>query len=431
MDDKILGMFYAGVMGDILGSPYEFYKAYYLHGEDKINTRDENPSPYFLEEKVYIPFRFATTEIEPFSYSDDTSMTIKLLESLVDRNFFFKEKHVIENYQRYANTPRCALGKNTRELLKDVTTYNGYLARFNKKFTSKEIKDSCQSNGCIMRASPLIFARNHEDAVKRDVYLTNPNSISYHCVLLYVKYLRHEIFDEEIDFDRKYNKEVVKFYQYAIDGEIIKMDHNNKGWVVYCLYLAIYMYTHVNSYEEAVDIFFDKFWKLEPEKGSKSPVSDTDTLLTVALSLLGAKLGLKKMKEEKSFASNLKKMEKFDDEIWECLDFTLTHVESIYTTNVVRIRRKDGKVVQDCDLYIGRAQNQGGWNLKASKWQNPFPLKSYSLEESLELYENHVRENLYDDLHELEGLTLGCWCDQGERDKESCHGHVLIRLLKE
>ena len=33
---------------------------------------------------------------------------------------------------------------------------------------------------------------------------------------------------------------------------------------------------------------------------------------------------------------------------------------------VVRPRVKGGVIVQDCDIYIGRKQTQGGWNLKES-----------------------------------------------------------------
>jgi hypothetical protein len=41
-------------------------------------------------------------------------------------------------------------------------------------------------------------------------------------------------------------------------------------------------------------------------------------------------------------------------------------------TEVVKLRRSGGQLVQGCDVYIGRAINQGGWNLPCSKWHNPF-----------------------------------------------------------
>lgn len=97
-------------------------------------------------------------------------------------------------------------------------------------------------------------------------------------------------------------------------------------------------------------------------------------------------------------------------------------------TTVVRIRRKDGKIVQDCDIYIGRQCNMGGWRLPKSKWHNPYSAKKYSREESLIKYEEHIRSDpaLYSQLGELEGKILGCWCHP-----QSCHGDILVKLLKE
>lgn len=75
-------------------------------------------------------------------------------------------------------------------------------------------------------------------------------------------------------------------------------------------------------------------------------------------------------------------------------------------------------------VYIGRNVVYVG--VSASKWANPFSVKTHGLEKCLELYEEHVRSNLYDDLKELNGKTLGCWCKP-----QSCHGDVLKRLLNE
>ena len=43
-------------------------------------------------------------------------------------------------------------------------------------------------------------------------------------------------------------------------------------------------------------------------------------------------------------------------------------------TTVVKIKRSQGVIVQDCDVYIGRACNQGGWNLPESIWKNPYTI---------------------------------------------------------
>ncbi len=97
-------------------------------------------------------------------------------------------------------------------------------------------------------------------------------------------------------------------------------------------------------------------------------------------------------------------------------------------SRVVRIRRKGGKVVQDCDIYIGRQCYMGGWRLSKSKWANPFSVKKYGREESLKLYREYILENdeLYHSLLELENKVLGCWCKPND-----CHGDILIELLYE
>ncbi len=106
-------------------------------------------------------------------------------------------------------------------------------------------------------------------------------------------------------------------------------------------------------------------------------------------------------------------------------------------TTLVRIRRSGGQVVQDCEVYIGRRINMGGWNLSASKWQNPYkPGVDGTIQEVLVLYEKHIRESgLINSLEELRGKELGCWCKfsphrTSEDNNTYCHGEVLMKLLR-
>lgn len=85
-------------------------------------------------------------------------------------------------------------------------------------------------------------------------------------------------------------------------------------------------------------------------------------------------------------------------------------------------------------LYIGRTMRIGSKNgpivIKQSKWKNPFKLNKNkdNIDEILDKYETHVRESsLYNDLNELNGKELGCWC----KGMNPCHGDVLIKLFKE
>lgn len=76
-------------------------------------------------------------------------------------------------------------------------------------------------------------------------------------------------------------------------------------------------------------------------------------------------------------------------------------------------------------LYIGRVNIYVEGAIK-SKWANPFPIND-NRKGCLEQYEKYIREsNLINDLHELNGKILGCWCHPLE-----CHGHILQKLFTE
>ncbi len=79
------------------------------------------------------------------------------------------------------------------------------------------------------------------------------------------------------------------------------------------------------------------------------------------------------------------------------------------------------------DVYIGRP----------SKWGNPFSheegtlakFKVNSRDEAVASYRKWITEgdgkHLLNDLHELDGKILGCWCKP-----KACHGDVLVELIE-
>lgn len=94
-------------------------------------------------------------------------------------------------------------------------------------------------------------------------------------------------------------------------------------------------------------------------------------------------------------------------------------------TRVVRMRRKGGKVVQDCDVYVGRRCTMGGWNLPESKWHNPFVARDRDRSVAAAQYREWIQKQpeLMAALGELKGKVLGCWCAP-----QSCHADVLAEL---
>lgn len=110
------------------------------------------------------------------------------------------------------------------------------------------------------------------------------------------------------------------------------------------------------------------------------------------------------------------------------MSFSPSAMDRPHPPRVVHLRRRKGLVIQNCDVYIGRALNMGGWRLKKSKWANPFSIKEVgSAEEAVRRYREYILSSpsLLNDLGELEGKTLGCWCTPNP-----CHGDVLVALFK-
>jgi len=82
------------------------------------------------------------------------------------------------------------------------------------------------------------------------------------------------------------------------------------------------------------------------------------------------------------------------------------------------------------DVYIGRP----------SKWGNPFThikdrntLAKFVVatrQDAVNAYRKWITDgdgrHLLQDLHELKGKTLGCWCSP-----LPCHGNVLVKLIEE
>lgn len=92
------------------------------------------------------------------------------------------------------------------------------------------------------------------------------------------------------------------------------------------------------------------------------------------------------------------------------------------------------------NLYVGRrgriwitdpvTKEKKIFHYSDSKWANPYKVGDkpgqYTLEKSIDLYKDHlIASNLIDDIDELEGKRLGCFCLQNK----PCHAQVLVELF--
>jgi hypothetical protein len=66
-----------------------------------------------------------------------------------------------------------------------------------------------------------------------------------------------------------------------------------------------------------------------------------------------------------------------------------------------------------------------------SKWHNPYKLKDHG-DQTLPLFEQYIRSVPFlDEIEELRGKNLGCWCVEPGKPEIQCHGHILVRILNE
>ena len=98
-------------------------------------------------------------------------------------------------------------------------------------------------------------------------------------------------------------------------------------------------------------------------------------------------------------------------------------------TSLVHLTQSKGRVCQGCDVYVGPKVNNSEWISLQSLWSNPFDLHDLTPMWHNEMYSRHIDHTPYlrNSLHKLVGKHLGCLCS----DHENCHGHILVKKIKE
>ena len=273
MNDQIKGMIYGCMLGDSLGIPFEFYHSSPKHEYDGS----------VLNKDVTINFRWSSVFCPAGAVSDDSEMTLILLKYLLDNGNVYNRDQVLLAYLEWARDAKM-IGKNTRALFKGIKTIKGYEARMAKM----ENKDTMQSNGSLMRASPLILNVKSSDT---DVNLTNPNGINRRLNKIYIHVLlminegktRAEIisFLKELQTNYPIIRELLTDIITGVKRNIVEQ----KRWVGNSFYISLYTYLHFNDIEKGFEYIIT-------QKGS-----DTDTNACIYGALAGLELGYSKLFE--------------------------------------------------------------------------------------------------------------------------------------
>lgn len=287
--DRIKGMLYAAALGDALGAPHEFVRL------------RKNVYTGKLQHRLIFFNRF-NNKITAYSVgqvTDDTEMSMCILESLKETNWKYDSKNTVMKYIEWANSGTKSMGRNIKSLFKGIKTYRGYLKRYEKNFCID--KEIFQSNGALMRCGILTLLKD-ETSVIEDCDLTNPSSVARDCN----KIFRHAILSvmsPELTKDKIIeilhlvaDTEVLKTYlKYAMDGVCISVDNKHKGWCVYGIYLTFFALKKFDNFKDSIDYIIKQF-------------GDTDTNACIAGYLLGAYYGFEEINKDPTTKENFRIM---------------------------------------------------------------------------------------------------------------------------
>lgn len=271
--DKVRGMLMGAFLGDALGAPHEFRVNAKVPYTGKLEHNAFNISKYQGRQSLQVS-----------QVSDDSELILTLLRSIIKDQKYIRD-NVIMSYLKWANSGGWMIGKNTRALLKGVTTLKGYQNRVAKHGLTS------QSNGALMRCSPLALL-NDNDCVLQDLSITNFNAVCADCELIYVAALRLALRgnDGMTIFNHVYDlvqtAEVKAVFDQVLNNEPRNIAEN-KGWCLHGLWCSVTAMISFNSYSEAID------WVITAQKGS-----DTDTNACIAGALIGAILGFEALQSE-------------------------------------------------------------------------------------------------------------------------------------
>jgi ADP-ribosyl-[dinitrogen reductase] hydrolase len=264
--DRLRGAFYGCLIGDALGLPHERGKVPYTGVI----------LPHTHRSRFQGNRQFAHGQ-----FSDDGELMIALLGALVRGNGKYTREKAIKAYLEWANSGNPCMGRNTRELFHGVKTVAGYEKRFRKNFPTPEASEKAQSNGALMRCFGLVLVwlcdeTVGEEALKTDVYLSNPSTTCLVRELIYVRVCLQLVRGETPDLP--------PFRELIVTGA-------DKGWVVYAQELA-FQSLRFDSFQAGID------WVIQQG-------GDTDTNAAIAGVLLGAKFGYQAMLREEKTRENL------------------------------------------------------------------------------------------------------------------------------
>ncbi|SDY79264.1 ADP-ribosylglycohydrolase family protein [Bacillus sp. 166amftsu] len=253
IQQRVLPTIYGGIIGDLLGVPVEFRKrdTFYI----------DNVSGY------------GTYNQPPGTWSDDTSLTLCLMENLIKEESIFCLMNKFIKYKEEGYwTPfgkMFDIGRSTDEAI--IRFEEGYPL---EKCGGKAEFDN--GNGAIMRIAPLAFVLYNEfdfikkvEMIKKYTEITHAHPRAIVGSIIYIECLIRlyhnntsqeslevvkRLFDKNFDKSHKYQEEL-KHYSRLFENDFFRLPKNeilSDGYVVHTLEAAIWCFGNSTTFKEAV-----------------------------------------------------------------------------------------------------------------------------------------------------------------------------------
>lgn len=289
--DKIRGCIWGSLIGDALGTRYEF-----LSEREAIVAVDGDK-----ENNTVLPMLGGGPfGLKPGQITDDGELTVSLLKAISSNNGIYDANKVAESYLRWFKSNPFDIGRTTTQAFQiQDSMIRSNLPLYNIVLNNSRTHNmNSLSNGCLMRASPLgILAYFHpnpkliHNLATLDCSMTNPNTDCINAVEIYITviamvlmdYNKKQIYDGIMKIANEENKKIIKASwttrTVTKDHKIYTADGINMGYYGIALQNALYHLFHGTKFREAME-------------GTIMLGGDTDTNCCILGGILGAKYGL-------------------------------------------------------------------------------------------------------------------------------------------
>ncbi|MBP3870533.1 MAG: ADP-ribosylglycohydrolase family protein [Faecalicoccus sp.] len=287
MNTKTIDGVFGLAVADALGVPAEFKSR---------KSLKENPITDMVG--------YGTHHQPAGTWSDDTSMTIATMDSIIDKQGINYDDMMVK-FSDWMHTAKYTAGGVFFDIGGTTRSAIHNFERGNMALYCGEPYESANGNGSLMRILPVVLycyykKLSHKDEVEiinNASSITHAHEISKLGCMIYADYIKEILKGNSLlqaydnlnsqHYSRYYKPDTVYVYQRVLDGSLANLKEDeihSSGFVVHTLEAAIWCNLTSNSYKEAV-------------LKAVNLGDDTDTVAAVAGSIAGIYYGYESIPE--------------------------------------------------------------------------------------------------------------------------------------